>query len=168
MDELDDYAMTDATVGMLGGGLAEREDATTETTYALYRSEVLHAVDGVYATGPSDLRMVWGADTMRHAAGETFSNTIPESAMEMLARMGVTARVSNKVPAVNANKQSAVISRNMRNMHAVAPMWSSGSIIVDPYGDNAGKGEIAITGVAMMNFAVLRAAGFQRSEFQHA
>ena len=57
--------------------------------------------------------------------------------------------------------QQAVVIRGMQYKHAVAPLWDGLEILVDPY-SKSDTGEIVLTAVLLMNFKVVRAAGYTR------
>ena len=79
------------------------------------------------------------------------SNNADYSVVDSLMQKTAGVRVSAHVPAVTAaNKQNAVIRRGLRR-DMVQPTWQAVTIIVDEYGELAGKGEIEVTAVLGMN-----------------
>ena len=62
----------------------------------------------------------------------------------------------------SANKQNAVVRLGSRR-DMVQPVWSGVTIIVDEI-SLAGKGEIEITAVMLMNTKILRVAGFHKQQ----
>ena len=75
--ELIDQIVTDVT----------RTDATAVQTFATYRSKLVYdAVDGRYAMGESEIRLLLGSRTLAHAAGQYRSNNADDSAVDSLRR----------------------------------------------------------------------------------
>ena len=55
--------------GLLHGTVLADHDVSTETTFALYKSQLAYSrVDGRYASGVGDIRIVMGSGTFAHAA----------------------------------------------------------------------------------------------------
>ena len=73
-DGLDDVIVS-GTNGLLTGTNLPDNDVSTQTTYALYRSQFNHGrVDGRYASRSSDIRIVFGSATFVHAASQYRGN----------------------------------------------------------------------------------------------
>ena len=88
------------------------------------------------------------------------SNNADYSVVDSLMAKTAGVRVSAHVPAVSvAHKQNSVI-RLGQAPAMVQPVWQAVTIIVDEYGELAGKGEIEVTAVLGMNTKILRADGF--------
>ena len=154
--------------GLLDGTNLSNNNVNAETTYALYRSQLGYGrVDGQYAGGIGDIRLVMGADTYGHAAEQFRSaNAGDRAALEDLMAATGGVRVSAHVPAVSANKQNVIIRRGMaRDM--VVPIWEGISLIPDEI-TGAKKGEISITAVMLHAVKIIRAAGFYKQQVQHA
>ena len=166
MDKLDDEILT-GTTGLLTGTVLANHNVTNETTYALYRSQFAYSrVDGKYATGTGDLRVLMGSGTYAHAASQYRGNNDNTDALMALIAATGGVRVSAHVPAVASTRQNAVIRRGGR-MDMVAPLWQGVQLIVDPY-TKAKSGEIIITAVLLYAVKLLRAAGFYKQQTQHA
>ena len=68
MDGLD-AAVISGTNGLLTGSTLGNHNVTDATTYALYRSQLAYGrVDGRYASGTEDIRIVMGPEGYGHAA----------------------------------------------------------------------------------------------------
>ena len=166
MDQLDDEILT-GTTGLLSGTVLANHNVTTETDYALYRSQFAYSrVDGKYATGTGDLRVLMGSGTYAHAASQYRGNNDNTDALMALLRAVDGVRVSAHVPAVASSRQNAVIRRGGR-MDMVAPIWQGVQLIVDPY-TQAKAGEIIVTAVMLFATKLLRADGFYKQQTQHA
>jgi len=167
-DGLDKYILTDATVGLFGGGLTAPGNPGARATWASYKAGITGQVDGRYASSPAGLRAVIGPATYEHAAGLYRTNNSEMSATEEINRLtGGGLRVSAHVPAVAAKRQDAIVARAVNARHAVAPVWEGVTLIPDEI-TKAGEGEIVITAVLMFNAKVIRTDGFARVEAQHA
>ena len=154
--------------GLLDGTNLPNHNVSTETTYALYRSQLGYGrVDGRYSSSIADIRLVMGSATYGHAAGEFRSNNAGDrAALEDLSSATGGVRVSAHVPAVASNKQNVIIRLGMaRDM--VVPIWEGISLIPDEI-TGAKKGEISITAVMLHAVKIIRAAGFFKQQTQHA
>ena len=154
--------------GLLEGTNLPNHNVSTETTYALYRSQLGYGrVDGRYASGIADIRLVMGAATYGHAAGEFRSNNAGDrAALEDLMSATGGAMVSAHVPAVASNRQNVIVRRGMRR-DMVVPIWEGISLIPDEI-TGAKKGEITITAVMLHAVKIIRPAGFYKQQVQHA
>ena len=83
-DGLDDQILS-GTTGLLTGTILANNNVTAETTFALYKSQMLYGrVDGTYASGAGDIRLVVGAATYAHAAGQYRATENNYSALDVL------------------------------------------------------------------------------------
>ena len=163
-DKLDDYILSDATVGLLGGGLTAPSNPTAESTWADYKSGISALVDGRYADSEADVSVVFGSATW--AKMRTVYRTATASdddAITSIRGMGASVRVSAHVPAPGTNRQGAIASRGTEQ-HATAPIWSGITLIPDEI-TKAATGEIVLTAVMLAQFMVLRTDGFSRLLF---
>ena len=154
--------------GLLDGTNLPNHNVTAVTSYALYRSQLGYGrVDGRYAAGIGDLRLVMGAATYGHAAGVFRSNNAGDrAALEDLMAATGGVRVSAHVPAVASNRQNVIVRRGMaRDM--VVPLWEGISLIPDEI-TGAKKGEISVTAVMLHAVKIIRSAGFYKQQTQHA
>ena len=134
--------------------------------FSTYRQSVYGLIDGTYAWGADDIRILVGSATLGVMAKTYLASTDSMSIMDHLTREAGGLRVSAHVPAVAANKQDSLVRRGMRR-DAVAPIWEGVTIIPDEV-TKAGTGQIVITAVMLYAAEVLRGAGFHRLETQHA
>ena len=166
-DGLDDQILT-GTNGLLAGTNLANHAASAVTSYANYRNHLGYGrVDGTYAGGIGDLRIVMGSATYGHAAS-TFrsTNAGDRAALEDLMDVTGGVKVSAHVPAVSGNKQNAVIRLGMRR-DMVAPIWEGVTLIPDEV-TKAASGQIVVTAVMLHAVKIVRAAGFYKQETQHA
>ena len=124
-------------------------------------------VDGVYAGGLGDLRVVAAVGAWR-----LWENTIHNSAAEnetvaqFLRRAGLSWTSRGEIETATANGDFGAFVGLGRGIEgaAVCPIWSDGQLIVDPY-TGAAKGEVALTLSYFWNFGIVRAANFRRIKF---
>ena len=138
-------------------------------SYANYRSELGYArVDGTYAGGVGDLRIIMGSETYGHAAGVFRSaNAGDRAALEDLMQVTAGVKVSAHVPvATGAHKQECVIRLGSRR-DMVAPVWEGVTLIPDEI-TKAASGQIVVTAVMLHAVKILRAAGFFKQQVQIA
>ncbi len=174
--------MSDALRMALNSGLSEamdqevvdqivadvaRTDAGAVDTFATYRSKLVYGrLDGRFASGEGDIRILTGAATVSHMASLYRGNNADDSALDSIRRISGGVRVSALVAAVAGNKQDAIVRRGTRP-DAVAPIWEGVTLIPDEI-TLASKGEIQVTAVMLAAFKVTRTDGFARMETQHA
>ena len=167
-DGLDKQILT-GSEGLLTGTKLPNHNVTSVTSYANYRSELGYGrVDGTYAGGVGDLRIIMGSETYGHAAGVFRSaNAGDRAALEDLMQVTGGVKVSAHVPAATgAHKQECVIRLGMRR-DMVAPIWEGVTLIPDEI-TKAANGQIVVTAVMLHAVKILRAAGFYKQQVQHA
>ena len=169
LEEKLDYEVIAGTDGLLTGANLPNNNVAAVTTFADYISRFAYArVDGRFAAELGDLRTVAGATTYGHMGSVYRSNNADYSVVDSLMQKTAGVRVSAHVPAVTAaHKQNAVIRLGLRR-DMVQPVWGGVTLIVDEYGELAGKGEIEVTAVVGTNVKILRADGFFKQQTQHA
>ena len=125
-------------------GLFEQSTAVavagTTETFVTGIKRLAALVDGQYAYGWSDLRVVAGSDTF--AAYEAlFNNSLKGdiSLWDYLSMKLGSLRVSNRVPDKAADGQKMLVTLNAPMVPLRIPTWMGVEIIVDPY-TQAGKG----------------------------
>ena len=161
---LDKYILTKTDLGLLDFGTDPT--AGTEETFATYRAAIFGQVDGRYAMNAMDVCALVGGDTYTHMAGKYRGNSADDSALDSLSRVSGGVRVSAHVAAkTNANVQEAVVARGKQYRHAVAPIWEGIQLIPDEV-TKAARGEIVVTAVMLMNFKIIREAGYTRFSFK--
>ena len=161
---MDKYILTKTALGLLDFGT----DPTpgTEETFATYRAAIYSQVDGRYAMSAADVCMLIGSDTLTHMTGKYRANNSDDSALDSCIRISGGVRVSAHVAAkTNANVQEAIVARGKQYRHAVAPIWEGIQLIPDEV-TKAKSGEIVITAVLLMNFKIIREAGYKRFSFK--
>ena len=165
-DGLDKEILTGGN-GLLHSTNLANHNVTTETTYALYRSQFAYErVDGRYASTTGDLRVVMGAETYAHAAGQYRGNSDNVDALMSLQGAVGGVRVSAHVPDASSNRQNAVIRRGM-NMAMVAPIWEGVTILEDQI-TQAKKGHIVITATMLHQIRILRTDDWYKQQVQIA
>ena len=167
-DKLDQQILN-GDEGLLNGTNLANHNVSAVTSYATYRAEFGYGrVDGTYATGIGDIRMVVGSATYGHMAGQFRStNAGDRAAVEDLMDVTGGVKVSAHVPALSgANKQNAVIRLGMRR-DMVAPLWEGVTLIPDEV-TKASSGQIVVTAVMLHAIKLLRAAGFYKQQAQTA
>ena len=166
-DALDKQILV-GTNGLLTGTVLSNHAVTAATTYANYRALFGYSrVDGVYAGGVGDIKIVMGSATYAHASGVFRSdNAGDRAALEDL--MGVTGgvKVSAHVPDPASSRQNAVIRLGSRR-DMVAPIWEGITLIPDEI-TKAANGQIVVTAVMLHAVKLLRAAGFWKQQAQVA
>ena len=167
LEEKLDYEVIAGTDGLLTGANLPNNNVAAVTTFADYISRFAYArVDGRFAAALGDLRTVAGATTYGHMGSVYRSNNADYSVVDSLMQKTAGVRVSAHVPAVTAaHKQNAVIRLGLRR-DMVQPVWGGVTLIVDEYGELAGKGEIEVTAVLGTNVKILRADGFFKQQIQ--
>ena len=166
-DKLDQQILN-GTSGLLNGTVLDNHLAAAVTSYANYRSLFGYGrVDGTYAMGIDDIRIVAGSATYGHMAAQFRSaNAGDRAALEDLMSVTGGVKVSAHVPAVASNKQNALIRLGMRR-DMVAPIWEGVTLIPDEV-TKAANGQIVVTAVMLHAIKLLRAGGFYKQQSQHA
>ena len=159
------------TNGLFSGTNLPNNAAAAVTTFAQYKASLAYArVDGRYASGVGDLRVVMGSGTYTHAAtayrGTGNAASDQDSSLDVLMRVTAGVMVSAHVPIVASSKQNAVVRLGMRR-DMVAPIWEGISLIPDEI-TMAKQGQIVITAVMLHAVKILRKGGFHKQETQHS
>ena len=161
-----DYEFLRGTQGLFTGTVLANHAKGSATTYAEYLSQFCFArVDGRYAVGLSDVRVILGSATFADA-GATYQSTPINSALDAIMAKTGGVRVSAHVPIVASNKQDGVIRLGLRKDYC-QPLWQGVTVIVDEI-SGSGAGEIEITAVMLMNSRLLRASAFYKQETNHS
>ena len=165
-DGLDDQILS-GTNGLFTSTNLSNHNVSAVTSYALYKSQLAYGrVDGMWASGVGDLRIVCGSGTYAHAATQYRGNNADQSALDELIEKTGGVKVSAHVPAVASSKQNAVVRLGMRR-DMVAPVWMGVSLIFDEL-TLVDKGQIKITATMLYAVRILRADGFYKQQTQHA
>ena len=144
--------------------------AANAESFTRYAAAISSHIDGLYAVDRMGVRALVGPHTYRHMAGVFATNDDAVSAMDYLARTFGGLRASRRIADPANNIQGAIIRRaNPANDRvAVAPVWSGLELIRDAI-TGAGKGEIVVTGLALVGGVVLLRGGvFQEDSFRLA
>lgn len=150
-----------------GGSLTIPGNPSAVATYGDYLKAVGDQLDGKYASTTGDVRLLVGGKTAGHMV------SVLQSGSGMTAWRGVSQlvgsgnlRVSGNVTAPASNVQYAIAKRGSYKA-AVCPVWDRVSFIRDEI-TGAASGTVAITAVALYNFAITRAADFAVVAFKLA
>ena len=162
------------TAPNLNGILAQLTDpaapASGAETYARYQTAASEHIDGLYATGPADVRMLVGPHTGRHMLGVYRANEDSRTAWDLLSQTYGGVRITRRIADPASNIQQAIVRRTnpAGDRVAVAPVWMGLEIIRDPYTD-APKGQIVVTGTVLVGGVVLlRKDAFVQDSFRVA
>ena len=114
-DGLDDRILS-GTKGLFTGTVLSNHAAGGVTTWASYVSSLGYSrVDGRFAGGAGDLRIVVGSGTYAHAGSVYRANETDVTALDRLMAITGGVKVSSHVPAVSRRtNRIAVIRRGMR------------------------------------------------------
>ncbi len=159
---IDKYALLENNKGLLDFG-TDPTAASGQETFARYMASAYGSVDGRFAGGVNEIRMLLGSSTYSHA-GSVYQSNGDMSAAQALARDGVGLRVSAHVAAIVSNQQYAVAAIGTAR-NAVLPIWTNVKLIRDEV-TKAASGQVVLTAIALANFAVLRSDGFKRFRFR--
>ena len=122
-------------------------------------------LDGKYATGLADLRVVLAV-----GAARLWTSTVPNattgnnaSIAQVLAGNGISWQVREGIEPNTANGDFLAFIGRARGIDgaAVAAVWENGSLIRDPYSD-ADTGEVRLTLNYLWDFQVPRTGNFKR------
>ena len=160
--------------GQLNGLLLQLGDpadpAANAEDFARYVAAFADHVDGLFATMPRDVRALVGPHTLRHMVSTFATNEDATSAYSYLSREFGGVRATRRIADPAANIQQAIIRRAnpAGDRVAVAPVWMGLELLRDPY-TAADKGEIIVTGTALVGGVVLlRSGAFVQDSFRLA
>ena len=165
-DGLDDQILSGTNGLFTGTNLADNARGTG-SDFAHYRDALGYGrVDGRYAGGVGDLRLVVGQATYAKMATVYRANNADDSALDVLMAKTGGVKVSPHVPAVASSKQNAVVRLGSRR-DMVAPVWDGVTLIPDEV-TKAKAGQIVITAVMLHAVKIVRAGGFHKQETNHS
>ena len=125
-------------------------------------------IDGKHATAGSDLKVVLsvGAQRLWMSTLANSGNAADTTISEFLTRAGIVFSARGGIDtATTAGKFGAFVGRARGIEGAgMAPTWSDGMLIVDPY-SSAKTGEIQLTMNTFWNFGLVRPSNFARLKF---
>ena len=163
LEEKLDYEAIAGDEGLLTGTNLANHNSNAAAAFADYLSRFAYArVDGRHAQQTTDIRAVVGVTTYAHMGTSYRSDNADFTVLDSLSAKTGGVRVSPHVPAAVSNKQNAVVRLGSRR-DMVQPVWAGVTIIVDEI-SLAGKGEIEITAVLLMNTKILRVEGFYKQQ----
>ena len=149
-------------------GLTVPADAGAEATVSDYINVLTDVVDGKVAGMESEVRILLGSATFKHA-GRKFIDNTDKSALMHLREMARGVQVSSFVPAVASKNQLVLTASPERNAgYAVAPMWGAGPQVIRDNITGAASGEVALTILSFFNFAIVRTDGYKLHKRQVA
>ena len=163
LEEKLDFEAIAGDEGLLTGTKLANHNSNATAAFADYLSRFAYArVDGRHAAQTTDVRAIVGLETYAHMGTSYRSDNADFTVLESLSKKTGGVRVSPHVPVAVGNKQNSVIRLGSRR-DMVQPVWSGVTIIVDEI-SLAGKGEIEITAVMLMNTKILRKTGFHKQQ----
>ena len=167
MDGLD-AAVISGTNGLLTGSVLGNHNVTDTTSYALYRSQLAYdRVDGRYASGTEDIRLVMGAEGYGHAASVYRGNNDNMDALMALKRETGGVRVSAHMPDESSNKQNQLVRLGM-NRDYVAAVWENVALIDDEITLLKTTGQVQITALMLYATKLLRSDAWYKQQTNHA
>ena len=164
-DKLDGEIIA-GTNGLLGGTNLTKVAATNPTTYGGFKGIVYDSIDGKFAWGSEDIRVLVAPTTLGHMSRSFLASADSRSADEALKQAAGGVRVSAHIPAA-ANSKQDVISRRGARRDMVAPMWEGVTLIADEV-TKASTGQVVLTAIMLYAVKILRTDGFRRVEVQFA
>lgn len=142
--------------------------AAGAATYAAFLSAYGGGVDGRYARSLMEVKLLVGAQTYGHAAAVTNQGS-GATAVQYAQDSTGGLQGSALVPAPDSNVQQAILAKTgpggMDN--SVCLTWPGVEMIRDPY-SRASQGEVALTAISLVDFALIRAAGYKQLAFRLA
>ena len=125
-------------------------------------------IDGKHATAGSDLRVVLsvGAQRLWMSTLANTGNAADTTISEFLTRAGIAFSARGGIDTATTNGKFGAFVGRARGIEGagVAPTWSDGMLIVDPY-SGAKTGEIQLTMNTFWNFGLPRPSNFGRIKF---
>ena len=148
---------------------------STEADFAGYAALSATIVDGIHASGESEVAVVLGVETYKHAAKIFQTSGSGESAGEALKRRSMSVMATSYIPAAASDIQSGNLLHaagangggpDMRG-DSIAAVWPTLEIIRDPY-SQASQG-VVLTWVSLWDaYTAFRAAAYSRVSFKLA
>lgn len=163
------------TDGEIRGLLAQLTDpeapANNAETWARYHAAAVSHLSDPWAVTESDVRLLLGEATYRHAAAQFRTADRDESFTTYWNRVGGGVRMSGKLAAPASNVQQAVVVRaNPANDEAaVMPHWSGFDLSIRDVYSEAGKGQVIVTvHVLVGDVVILRSDCYRQDSFRVA
>ena len=150
------------------GLLDHGTDPTTPsaaTPAATFFSDLYSGVDGTYANGIGQVRMLIGPETYVYAGGLPVSAVDNETVIEKLTRLAGGVFVSGNVAPYASNHQEALVVKGGPRRNSTGTMWAGVQIVRDEF-TGADAGTIKFTVAVYWDFEVLRADGYIRKRYR--
>ena len=167
-DELDQYVLQGATVGLLTGTNLDSHNASSADDYASYLKRFcFDAVDGISANRTADLRLVVGTGTFgEHGLGVQRQCESQSGARRTRTHHRRRARVGQRAC---GGQQQAERPRPRRRTSPGCrrAIWDGIEVETDRF-TQAKSGEIRLNAVMLAQFQVLRKSGFRKVQAQTA
>ena len=162
-----DKVILAGTNGLFTGTVLANHNVTAETSYDLYLSQLVYdRIDGRYASGSGDVKMVMGSSVYAKA-GATYRNaSVDRTVLDRMMDITGGVKVSAHVPAAASNRQNVVIKRGSA-MSMTAPVWSGVTIVPDEI-TKVANGQIVITAIMLYAVKLLRADDYYKQQIQTA
>ena len=140
---------------------------TSATTSTTFFTDLYEGVDGTYANGVGQVRMLIGPETYVYAGGLAISAIENETVIEKLSRLAGGVFVSDNVGAYASNRQEALVVKGGPRRNSTGTMWQGVEIIRDEV-TGADAGTIKFTVAVFWDFEVLRAGGYIRKRYRRS
>ena len=165
-DGLDDQILS-GTNGLFTGTVLANHNVTTATSYDLYLSQLVYdRIDGRYASGSGDVKMVMGSSVYANAGGTYRNASVDRTVLDRIMDISGGVRVSAHVPAAASNRQNVVIKRGSYQAY-VSPIWEGVSIVPDEI-TKVKQGQIVITAIMLYANKLIRSADYWKQQIQTA
>ena len=140
-----------------------------EATLSDYINIGAQAVDGIHALAESDISLLLGVPTFKHASSKFVANVDNINALAYLRSQGVTIQTTAKMPAVAAKRQATVLRKGSRPEQSFMATWSAGPEMVrDPY-SKADAGTVRVVWHLLWDaYVAVRTAEWSRLKLQVA
>ena len=171
MAGLDKYVFADATAGMLTTIPAVTGDAdiNAQSTFEAMHTNVLDAIDGLYASELMDLNVSVNPKAHGRMGAVSPSGTAA-FLTDYLKAQGCRVRANAHIAGITGktNQTYALVSRSRGiSGAAIMSVYRSGSMMLDTYGDFQRKRQTAINVVGYFDFSVVRAANWIKFRIRH-
>lgn len=145
--------------------LTDADAESTKNTAKTFISTVVGSLDGLNGYELSDLRTLVGKATFVAMSGAYFDNTAVSALVYLKDHTG-GVRMSDRIPAVSSDVQSAVVRIGTESGAAVSGVYGGVQLIRDQY-TGAGKGEVTVTALQLLSdLHVLRSGAFKEVSFK--
>ena len=125
-------------------------------------------VDGVYASGMADVRIVASVGSNTLWGGTVHAAAVDNQTVAAFLRAnGVTWTVRGGIDTATGNGDFGAFIGLARGVEgaAVAPVWPYAQVVRDSFGSHATQGEVGLTLSTFWNFGLPRAANFKRLKY---